>query len=311
MNEDNELITAGEAAEILSVTTDIPENKCITKGEFDDLVESIELYSLTVQVTQSGSIIKIDGIERNVIPALPNSTVTVEVTKLRYNKFTQQVQVTQKNQVLNVNLTEMTPPAGAYAPQNWSYGVGILATDGFIYEVASWPSSKTIDDVVGIAMKLGTIQCTMSVFAEYGWKWGSEVLITGGYYVQTETEALKDMAGKWNTQAIVYEFGNSMEYAARMCTEYEFQPGQYGYLPSLGELNQLYANAISIDQALIACGGMPLIDSSDDYGLIWSSTQHSAEGAWLFNSKNPPLPLYTSKEDDQPMSVRIISTFPE
>lgn len=36
-----QLITVGEATEILGVTSDLPANKCLTKDEFDNLVSQI------------------------------------------------------------------------------------------------------------------------------------------------------------------------------------------------------------------------------------------------------------------------------
>lgn len=36
-----QLITVGEATQRLGVTSDLPANKCITKAEFDELVEQI------------------------------------------------------------------------------------------------------------------------------------------------------------------------------------------------------------------------------------------------------------------------------
>mgnify|MGYP000376324689 FL=1 len=36
-----QLITVGEATQRLGVTSDLPSNKCLTKAEFDELVEQI------------------------------------------------------------------------------------------------------------------------------------------------------------------------------------------------------------------------------------------------------------------------------
>lgn len=104
MNENDELITAGEAAEVLDAVTELPENKCITRGEFDDLVASVIKYTLMVNPTPSDATVKINGAVTKTIEVSPNTTVTVEVSKSGYKTSTQQVQVVQDNQVLSVTL---------------------------------------------------------------------------------------------------------------------------------------------------------------------------------------------------------------
>ena len=107
MNENDELITAGEAAEVLDALTELPENKCITRGEFDDLVASVIKYTLIVNPTPSDATVKINGVVTKTVEVSPNTTVSVEVSKSGYKTSTQQVKVTQDNQTLSVTLVMM------------------------------------------------------------------------------------------------------------------------------------------------------------------------------------------------------------
>ena len=103
MNINDELITVSDVANAIPVSTGLPENKCITRGEFDDLMASIITYTLIVNPTPSDATVRIDGVETKTAKVSANTILTVEVSKPGYITSTQQVQVTQ-DQTLNVVL---------------------------------------------------------------------------------------------------------------------------------------------------------------------------------------------------------------
>lgn len=91
MNE--QLITAGEAAEVLNTTLeDIPSNKCITRAEFEQLAGIVEL---TVVPTPSDATVKLNGNVAKSIKVQKGTKVTIEVSKETYQTHTETVTVNE------------------------------------------------------------------------------------------------------------------------------------------------------------------------------------------------------------------------
>ena len=97
------------------------------------------------------------------------------------------------------------------------------------------------------------------------------------------TTAKTDMDGAENTKALlnVYGSGVTEDFAAGYAYHKTFRSGKHGYLPALGELNMIYANATEVNKCLAK-----LIGQSDCIGahLFWSSTQYSENGVWCWIS---------------------------
>lgn len=95
------------------------------------------------------------------------------------------------------------------------------------------------------------------------------------------TAAKTDMDGAENTKALlnVYGSGVTENFAAGYAYHKTFRSGKHGYLPALGELKMIYANATEVNKCLAK-----LIGQSDCIGAhwFWSSTQYGETYAWLW-----------------------------
>jgi len=98
-----------------------------------------------------------------------------------------------------------------------------------------------------------------------------------------ESDAIKDMNGKNNTNAILAfsaSDGHKVQAATatnlyapdNICSNGMFCKQGEWYLPALGELVTIYNNLNTIDKALNKAGGTIL--SHNDYHIFWSSTEY-------------------------------------
>ena len=99
------------------------------------------------------------------------------------------------------------------------------------------------------------------------------------------TAAETDMDGAENTKALlnVYGSGVTKNFAAGYAYHKTFRSGKHGYLPALGELKMIYANATEVNKCLAK-----LIGQSDCIGAhsFWSSTQYGETYAWYWKASS-------------------------
>ena len=99
------------------------------------------------------------------------------------------------------------------------------------------------------------------------------------------TAAATDMDGAGNTKALlnVYGSGVTENFAAGYAYHKTFRSGKHGYLPALGELKMIYANATEVNKCLAK-----LIGQSDCIGAhwFWSSTQYDENNAWIWKASS-------------------------
>jgi len=131
-----------------------------------------------------------------------------------------------------------------------------------------------------------------------------------GTYGYTQAKGDGPFAGKANTSIIIASLiaigDDGTTYAARICDELQVTEGgkTYGdwYLPSIGELNQMYINKASIDATALANGG-----SSFANVLYWSSMElQNSNDAWNYNFSAGNPDHHTK---DQILHVRAIRAF--
>lgn len=82
-------------------------------------------------------------------------------------------------------------------------------------------------------------------------------------------QAKTDYAGKNNTDKEVQLLFTNEETVMRLIATYSFPDGANGYVPSLGEMRELFRYQSEINAALRKVGGTPVIDD-----WYWTSTQH-------------------------------------
>ena len=86
-------------------------------------------------------------------------------------------------------------------------------------------------------------------------------------YYEREVDALQDWDCKGNTEKIL----------ARG-TAIKLKDGEY--IPTLAQLSLIGYHIETINEALKAVGGEPLVTDSDDDPYYWSSTENDAKDAW-------------------------------
>lgn len=98
------------------------------------------------------------------------------------------------------------------------------------------------------------------------------------------TTAQSDWDGNSNTTAITGQSGHTSS-AAKLCADYtnaDYGTGTYSdwYLPSRGELNDLWNNLKAVQKALDSDGNSSTTAIAKNY--YWSSSEYSSNGAWTF-----------------------------
>lgn len=197
-----QLITAGEAAQVLGVTLDdIPANKCITKAEFELLAGIVQL---TVVPNPSDATVKLNGTVATSIKVTKGTSVTIEVSKSGYQTHTETVTV---NATMTKNITLSNVPSGAYVPSNAPVGVYILSTDGFAYKRSAWNTANN-SKAVGVGVKTSKCSFVIAPVEQTSIQWGGYgTLINGCTTTTSESTAKTDYKGKQNTDAIIAQLG--------------------------------------------------------------------------------------------------------
>lgn len=160
------------------------------------------------------------------------------------------------------------------APPN---GIYIQHIDGNLHTEADWTNGGfSNDEANGVAVITDNARFVIAKndLGEIVWSSDTSTLVDGILTVTNKTTALTDFAGHNNTQLMLATDTSGAGYS---CANYTFPNGQKGYLPALGELNEAYANgnASKINSLMTKIGGSKFSAS------YWSSTQHSADKAWM------------------------------
>lgn len=211
-----------------------------------------------------------------------NATITVSTEQnagdARSIKLT--VSASGMNRTISINQVA----GNSYDPETAPNGVYILHTNGKLYLKDKWETAEN-EKAVGVALK--TENCAIVISPNKSWngiKWGLDDFLVPGCVTTSSLGTSKtDYAGVSNTNAIIERFGDSQDYAAKVCRDYSFKNEKNGYLPSNGELWEIANNSSEIDSCLLLIGGDTLFlsDYSDTYrsGRYLSSTQYDGENA--------------------------------
>ena len=197
-----QLITAGEAAQVLGVSLDdIPANKCITRAEFELLAGIVQL---TVVPTPSDATVKLNGTVAKSIKVKKGTSVTIEVSKSGYQTHTETVTV---NETMTKNITLSDVPSGAYVPSNAPVGIYIMSTDGFAYQRSAWNTANN-SKAVGVGVKTSKCSFVIAPVEQTSIQWGGYGTLINGCTTTTSSDTAKtDYKGKQNTDAIIAQLG--------------------------------------------------------------------------------------------------------
>ena len=160
-------------------------------------------------------------------------------------------------------------------------GIYIQHTDGTLYSVEEWGEKGYGNTVAnGVALVNAKASFVIHPSASTGNKpWINPASLVEGVVTATSVEEAKnDFAGVANTEAIL-AVPNANSAAAYWNSHNRFKSGEYGYIPSAGELNLIHENKAEINAAMAAIGGT----SVGTY--IWSSTQASADKGWILKAE--------------------------
>lgn len=141
--------------------------------------------------------------------------------------------------------------------------------------------------------------------------WSSTVVSGGGTVTNDRITAFNDWKGKDNTAVqLTHAECNTASYAPGYCAAYSrvnvngagLTTGKW-WLPSIGELMMIYANAKKINYALSLINGATQL--VEDW--YWSSTEYSATYAWYLYFGHGTV-TYSAKASNR-IRVRAISAF--
>lgn len=132
------------------------------------------------------------------------------------------------------------------------------------------------NNVIGICV-IDTISLLVSKFNNVSGYGPYNILIPGVTTAATEQDAIKDLAGKQNTLAIINTVGTGN--AAGLCNRSKFPViNTPGYLGSCGEWEVVARNRTKINE-LLSIIKASYINSN----IYWTSTQKSVNTAWYWD----------------------------
>ena len=169
-------------------------------------------------------------------------------------------------------------------------GVYILHETLGVKTVGGW-NPKNNDDVIGILLiEDGHKIVVATEDAPENLTWSKKPKSVNQPIKELE-EAESDFNGEMYCQKL-----NSPDFpAAYYCKTYN-KGNRSWYLPSSGELWLIYNHLEEIQNALETVGGQKFVTTfDDDVPVYWSSTEHSATGAWYLDLHNGYLTYWGGK----------------
>lgn len=155
-------------------------------------------------------------------------------------------------------------------------GVFIQHIDGSLYTTDQWTAGGfTSDQANGVAVCDINASFVIAKTSLGASTWSSDIdnAVEGVMLTNSVTTAITDYAGEANTTSIAAIDTSGATYK---CDNFVFPNGAKGYLPALGEWQIAHNNRAAVNAALSLIGGSSL--GSQYY---WSSTQYSANRAWV------------------------------
>ena len=160
---------------------------------------------------------------------------------------------------------------------NLPLGIYIYDTDGHFTLSENWDTANN-SKVVGVYVGTENSKFIIALTSpDETYSWGDSVQVSGIVTSTNQENAMKDYAGKLNTEKIIARLGTEAA-AAAYCRNYIFKNGNIGYLWSLGEAKEACNNISKINKAFATIGSTQFAG-----GLYWTSTQGDKDNAWALN----------------------------
>ena len=160
---------------------------------------------------------------------------------------------------------------------NLPLGIYIYDTDGHFTLSENWDTANN-SKVVGVYVGTENSKFIIALTSpDETYSWGNSVQVSGIVTSINQENAMKDYAGKLNTEKIIARLGTEAA-AAAYCRNYIFKNGNIGYLWSLGEAKEARNNISKINKAFATIGSTQFVGD-----FYWTSTQGDKDNAWALN----------------------------
>lgn len=237
-----------------------------TEAEYTDLFSSLKT------ITKSGiTVYALPNFDSSMITALDSDYDTAIYVSIKFNttenrnKYTvrEVIRLSSTSEILAIKDTD----AAHSGDLNIKYHYNDSGTGGTSGRVSYYTIIPKDKNVNGFLFKKGDLKVLCASSTTVATSWGYYGSISGVPALSLE-EAKQDFNGVQNTETMVSSSNYSENGAAKLCKNYQFPSGKYGYLPACGELNVM-ANYITEYKSLYN-----LVNDTSTGGMsIWSSTQ--------------------------------------
>lgn len=267
---DKRYMLKGASNETVVITVESPDGKGDLSGTVIDIVKADDNTPIS-EVTYNGS------------------PLTVQVTggvtyKVIVKKITTGYALPVDQRFLAVADTTRNVRIAAV-----SLGVYIEMTDGSLVTADNYSGGTYADNAKVNSILIATANWTGRILPDAAlhsktmcWTSSNPDKQVSKTMCNDSSAAETDMDGAGNTKALldVYSSSITSNFAAGYAYNKTFRSGNHGYLPALGELKMIYANATEVNKCLAK-----LIGQSNCIGAhnFWSSTQFSSTSAWFWN----------------------------
>lgn len=123
------------------------------------------------------------------------------------------------------------------------------------------------------------------------------------------TNATSSTDGNANTTLIITSQGNTGSYAAKLCKDFRGGSFTDWFLPSVGQLQTLFAAESDLQTKAAASGKVDPFFASFSGGLYWSSTEASKDGALVVSFQSGQSQVVSKSGNNSSALVRSIRTF--
>lgn len=267
---DKRYMLKGASNEAVIITVESPDGKGDLSGAVIDIVKADD-NTLISEVTYNGSPLTVQvtgGVTYKVIVKNITTGYALPVDQ----RFLAVADTTRNVRIAAVPL-----------------GVYIEMTDGSLVTADNYSGGTYADNAKVNSILIATANWTGRILPDAAlhsktmrWTSSSPDKQVSKTMCNDSSAAETDMDGAGNTKALLDVYSSSVtdNFAAGYAYNKTFRSGNHGYLPALGELKMIYANATEVNKCLAK-----LIGQSNCIGAhnFWSSTQYDSTSAWFWN----------------------------
>lgn len=271
---------------------------CVVLGHFNFVENMKNIVTLLVSFFLFGIAGYSQGVSINETNAAPDPSAILHVQSITKGVLIPRMSLVQRNAIQNpatgllIYQTDMDPGYYTYTGTGWvlasttgKHYVGEFYGGGIVVYVDYTGQHGLVASLVDVAIgqKYSNILAQLGVSGESDWN-GSE-----------------------NTNAVVNQSGHTSS-SAKLCLDYtntDYGTGIFDdwYLPSRGEMNNIWDNLQVVQQALTTDNNPQTTTLLNTY---WTSTEYNADSAWIFTWINGTV---AKDKKNQQKSIRAVRSF--